>query len=197
MTLQGILQAIAQLYNNYIYVYMCYHLILCQLCTLDGLSIASRLSKRITIVTKQMKGLVSEFNEGLPSDTQMSWEAAINIHRQTYRASLTPNAEDLIPLEVKHEAVQKLKLLQRSEEEINLLKQEMKNCLEHFKERIKSLQLLQEQIILRITDVTDQFLLGSLCLVNKQLSYNESKLHNLRLLFRESIPGMYVTNSIH
>ena len=139
-----------------------------------------------------MKGLVSKFNEGLPSDTQMSWEAAINIHRQTYRASLTPKVGDLIPLEVKHEAVQKLKLLERSKEEIDLLKQEMKNCLEHFHQRIKSLQLLQEQMMLKIIDGTDKFLLGSLCLVNKQLSYNESKLYNLRVLFKESIPGMCI-----
>jgi len=37
-----------------------------------------------------MKKLLDGFNEGLSADDQMSWEAASNIHRHAYTASLAP-----------------------------------------------------------------------------------------------------------
>ena len=113
--------------------------------TVDGLAIASRLSKRISTVTKQMKQLLCGFNEGLPPESQMSWEAASNIHRHAYKASLTSRTTDSIPLEVKHEAVQKFKLFIQLKEEISLLKEEMKNCIYHLWQRILFLQNLQGQ----------------------------------------------------
>ena len=98
--------------------------------TLDGLAIASRLTKRVATVTKQMKKLLCAFNEGLPAEDQMLWEAAVNIHRHTYKASVPPTAS--IPIEVKHEAIQKFRASKRSLEETKLLKQEMKHCLEYY-----------------------------------------------------------------
>jgi len=158
--------------------------------SIDGLAIASRLSKRIVTITKQMKQMLCGFNEGLPSESQMSWEAASNIHCHTYRASLTSRPGDLIPLEVKHEAVQKLKLLKRSMEEISLLKEEMKNCIDHFQQRIMSLQMLQGQILSEYNG--DQAKLsGYHCLIAKKLFLNNAKLSYLQKLFKQSIPGMY------
>lgn len=74
------------------------------------------------------------FNEGLPVEDQMLWDAAINIHRHTYRASVPLTAS--IPIEVKHDAIQKFRISKRSLEEIVMLKQEMKYCLEYYQCRI-------------------------------------------------------------
>ena len=84
-------------HNIYIYIYNVL------LYTVDGLAIATRLAKRISTVTKQMKKLLFAFNDGLPTEYQMPWEAAVNIHRYSYKASVQPTAS--IPLEVKHEAI--------------------------------------------------------------------------------------------
>ena len=150
---------------------------------IDGLAIASRLSKHISTVAKQLKQMLCEFNEGVPSESQMSWDAASNIHRYSYKASLTSTTTDLIPVEVKHEAVQKLKLLKRSKEEIYFLKEEMKNCLDYFQQRILSLQHVQEQV---------DKLSGCHCLVAKKIYIYKAKLADLWKLFQESNPGSYI-----
>ena len=134
-----------------------------------------------------MKQMLGGFNEGLPSESQMSWDAASNIHRHTYKASLTSRTADSIPLEVKHEAVQKLKLFKRSKEEISLLKEEMKNCMYYLQQRIISLQNLQGQVF----NENQGKLSGCHCLVAKQLFINKAKLVDLRELFQQFIiiPG--------
>lgn len=94
-----------------------------------------------------MKKLISQYNKGLPSDSQMSWEAASNLHKQTYRAALISCISDSIPLDVKYEAVRKWRLVERCREEIYLLKTEMQNCIDFFSQRIRMLQSLQECIM--------------------------------------------------
>ena len=97
-----------------------YHSVPLKLCTIsfifavDGLAIASRLSKRVSAVNNQIKKMLRSFNEGLPVEDHMIWEAAINIHRNSYTASLASIATS-IPIEVKREAVQKFRTAKRSE----------------------------------------------------------------------------------
>ena len=93
-----------------------------------------------------MKEVLSQYNKGLQPDSQMSWETASHLHKQSYRASLTSSVSDSIPLDVKYEAVQKRRLVKRCREEINLLKTEMHNCINFFSQRIRMLQSLQESI---------------------------------------------------
>ena len=68
----------------------------------------------------------------------------IYVHEQSYRATLTSSVSDSILLDIKYEAVQKLRLVERCKEEINLLKTEMQNCIDFFSQRIWILQNLQE-----------------------------------------------------
>jgi len=53
--------------------------------------------------------MLSAFNEGLPEEVHMIWEVAINIHRNSYTATLASVATSF-PIEVKHEAIQNLEL---------------------------------------------------------------------------------------
>ena len=114
---------------------------------LDGLSIASRLSKSINSTAKKMKNLLMQYNKGLSVDSQMSWETASHLHEQSYRAALTSSGSDFIPHDVKYEAVQKLRIVERCKEEFCLLKNDMQNCIDFFDQRIRTLQSLQEHII--------------------------------------------------
>ena len=131
--------------------------------------------------------MLCKFNEGLPSESQMLWDAASNIHRHTYKASLTSRTADSIPLEIKHEAVQKLKLFKRSKEEISLLKEEMKNCMCYLQQRIVSLQNLQGQGFIESQGKSS----GCHCIVAKQLFINKAKFADLQKLFQQLIPGTY------
>ena len=154
--------------------------------TVDGLAIATRLTKRVSTVTKQMKKLLCAFNEGLPTEDQMPWEAAVNIHHYSYKASVQPTAS--IPLEVKHEAIQKLRTSKRSSEEIKLLKQEMMNCLAYYEQKIMSLKRLQEENLSRSSDQGSR-LSGSNSLISKQITISINKLSDLQKQFEIIQPG--------
>ena len=153
--------------------------------TVDGLSIAVRLSRRITTVNSHMKAMLNDFNEGLPVDDRMSWEAACNIHRHSYTASLT-NPVDSIPLEVKHEAVKKFQTIVRSNEEMMLLTQEMSNFLEYYENQILQLTNNHQGITQLMNSEQSQDinkLSGCSCLIAKKLSYFLENVRTCKLSF--------------
>ena len=125
-------------------------------------------------------------NEGLPTEDQMPWEDAVNIQHYSYKASVQPTAS--IPLEVKHEAIQKFRTLKRSSEEIELLKQEMMNCLVYYEQKIMSLRIFQEE---NLSQSSEEGLrpLGSNCLISKQIAISSNKLSDLRKQFEVIQPG--------
>ena len=94
--------------------------------------------------------MLCKFNEGLPSESQMLWDAASNIHHRTYKASLTSRTADSIPLEIKHEAVQKLKLFKRSKEEISLLKEEMKTACVIYSKELYLYKIFKDKGLLKV-----------------------------------------------
>ena len=120
---------------------------------IDGLGIASRLSKSITSTSKKMRQLLTKYNNGLPLDSQITWETASHLHEQSHRATLTASVSDSIPHDIKYEAVQRLRTVERCQEEFNLLKNEIQNCIDFFDQKIKKLQGLQELIRYVIMDI--------------------------------------------
>ena len=138
-----------------------------------------------------MKKTLCAFNEGLSEQDQMSWEAAVNIHRHAYKAASIPPTE-AISIEVKHEAIQKVRASKRSLEETKLLKEEMKHCLEYYQQRIISLRSTQENIVSKFDDqgANTHRVSGSNCLVLKKINVSMKQLSNLQDLFREVVPGM-------
>ena len=162
--------------------------------TVDGLSIAVRLSRRITTVNSHMKAMLNDFNEGLPVDDRMSWEAACNIHRHSYTASLT-NPVDSIPLEVKHKAVKKFQTIVRSNEEMMLLTQEMSNCLEYYEKQILQLTSNHQGIMQLMNSEQSQDinkLSGCSCLIAKKVALFSRKRLDLQIISQQYIPGMSV-----
>lgn len=91
----------------------------------DGQNLAIRLSHHITTVTKQMKGQIRDYNDGLPESTQISWEEANDISSQTCSNILFTASN--IPYSVRFQAV-RLHHQGARAKEIILLKSEMKNC---------------------------------------------------------------------
>ena len=65
---------------------------------------------------------------------------------------MVSSAADLIPHDVKYEAVQKLRMIERSREEVCLIKAEMRNCIDFYSESISALQRLQENLTYVFTE---------------------------------------------
>ncbi|XP_065892344.1 uncharacterized protein [Dysidea avara] len=172
-----------------------HHSVPLKLCTIsfifavDRLAIASRLSKRVSAVNNQIKKMLRSFNEGLPVEDHTIWEAAINIHRNSYTASLASIATS-IPIEVKREAVQKFRTAKRSLEEIALLKDEMRNCLEYYQRQIASLKRSQEEIHLQLHEQEKDVekLSGCYCWISRKILIFSTKLTDLLSLFRNIVP---------
>jgi len=124
----------------------------------------------------------------LTDEDQMSWEAASNIHRHTYKASLA--STDSIPLEVKHEAIQKFRAMKRSSEEIEMSKQEMRNSIEYYEKQIIHLKSYQEMV--SSSSSNSQYVSGCRSLISKRLAVYGNKLSQLRILFGQFMPGAYI-----
>ncbi|XP_065906278.1 uncharacterized protein [Dysidea avara] len=143
----------------------------------------------LTLKAKYADGLAIDSRLSLPVEDHMIWEAAINIHRNSYTASLASIATS-IPIEVKREAVQKFRTAKRSLEEIALLKDEMRNCLEYYKRQIASLKRSQEEIHLQLHEQEKDVekLSGCYCLISRKLLIFSTKLTDLLSLFRNIVP---------
>ena len=136
----------------------------------------------------QMKKFLNAFNEGLPIDDQISWEAASNIHRHAHKARLA--STDSIPLEVKHEAIQKFRSIKRSLEETELLKKEMRNTLEYYQKQIILLKDNQKSLWQINDDQQDpQKLSGCSSLISRKIGVFTNKLSHLKFLFSRLVPG--------
>ena len=110
----------------------------------DGHALAARLSRRITAVSQQVKKRLLSFNEGLPQQQLLIWQAANDL---SVDAQLIDQAVDSsrysIPSEVKHQAVRQLNLSNRSGEEFKRLKEDMFNCLLHYEGELHFLHSLK------------------------------------------------------
>ena len=150
----------------------------------DGHVLASRLSKRITAVSKQLKKLISAYNENVPLSEQLTWQSAndLSLDQQLGR-SRQAGAPDL-PAGVKHQAVKQLQLVKRSSEEIIRLKEDMTNCLHHYVGELQQLQAVQSEPYLSASSMLK---LGSVCLINKHISQSQRRLSELTSKFASFI----------
>lgn len=150
---------------------------------LDGQKIAIRLSRRINVVSKQLKSTLSKYNAGLNNHQQLTWEEATDLSNEIYRGSIFPSTE--IPSSIKLQAVQQHHRVARAKEEISKLKEEMNSVTEHY---ILKYQSISERIEeLNSSFAGHLFTQGSLCLLNKYLKVTSLKLKSLQC-FLEYIP---------
>ena len=103
---------------------------------------ACRLAKRITVVSTQIKKMITCHNEleGEPS----TWQAATELHNNMD----IPGTEisESVSCEVKRQAGEHLRLLKRAREEICRLKDEMANCLTFYHDKVAQLEGIQQQL---------------------------------------------------
>lgn len=130
---------------------------------IDGQKIAIRLSRRIDVVSKQLKNTLSKYNSGLNELQQLTWEEATDLSNELYRGSVFASNE--IPPSVKLQAVQQNHRIARAQEEIVRLKEEMDSCARHF---IEKYQTISDRIKeLDSNSNSDLFTKGSLCLLKR------------------------------
>ena len=153
-------------------------------CIADGHVLASRLSKRITTVSKQLKKLISTYNEDVPEKGQLTWQSAndLSLDQQLGQSQLA-GASDL-PREVKHQAVRQLQLVKRSSEEITRLKKEMTNCLYYYVDELQQLQAVRSELQVSATSMLK---LGSVCLINRRIFRCQRRLNELTSKFTSLI----------
>ena len=136
------------------------------MCYVDGQKIAIRLSRRINVVSKQLKNTMSKYNSGLNNHQQLTWEEATNLNNELYKGIIFASAE--IPPSVKLQAVQHHHRVARAKEEILRLKEEMINVTDHY-------ILMHGTVSKRIEELNSEFgshlfTKGSLCLLKKTLN---------------------------
>lgn len=83
-----------------------------------GQAIAIRLSRRITVVTRQLKSSVEKYNATHPS-SQVTWDDVVKFN----------SFDQSFP---KHQAIRLLQKIQRAEEETHRLLEDMKNTIFHY-----------------------------------------------------------------
>ena len=153
-------------------------------CIAYGHALASRLSKRITTVSKQLKKIISTYNEGVPENEQLTWQSANDLSLdQQLRQSQLAGAPDL-PREVKHQAVRQLQLVKRSSEEITHLKREMTNCFHYYVDELQQLQAVRSELQVSATSMLE---LGSVCLINRRIFRCQRTLNELTSKFTSLI----------
>lgn len=157
---------------------------------LDGQKIAIRLSRRINIVSKQLKNTLSRYNSGLNNHQQLTWEEATDLSNELYKGIIFASTE--IPSSIKLQAVQQHQRVVRAKEEISWLKEEMNSVTEHY---ILKHQTISERIEELNSGFTGHlFTQGSLCLLKKYLKVTSLKLKSLQCFLEYvSLPELVST----
>ena len=107
----------------------------------DGQKIAVRLSRRINVVSKQLKNSLSKYNSDLNQMSQLTWEEVTDLTNSIYSGCIFSTTE--VPIAIKARAVQLYHQTNRAQEEILRLKEEMSCCVQHY---IAKYQLLCDRI---------------------------------------------------
>ena len=161
---------------------------------LDGQKIATKLSRRISVVGKMLKKSLSQYNSGIPEQCHISWAEAIDFSSSLYSDGLYCD-DATIPAIVKSQAVQLHHRICRCEEEVTRLKSEMTNCVEHYLNVYKCLLKCAGNF----QDSEDRFSLGRMCLLRKakakcvrQLKSFECFLKYTELPGLENMPALHV-----
>lgn len=135
-------------------------------------------------MSKQLKKIISTYNEGVPENEQLTWQSAndLSLDQQLGQSQLA-GAPDL-PREVKHQAVRQLQLVKRSSEEITRLKREMTNCLHYYVDELQQLQAVRSELQVSATSMLK---LGCVCLINRRIFRCQRTLNELTSKFTSLI----------
>ena len=146
------------------------------------------MSKRITAVSQQLKKRLVSFNEGLPQQQHLAWQAANDLSVDTQLIDQVADSSGCsIPSEVKHQAARQLNLSIRSGEEIKRLKEEMSNCLLHYEGELHFLHSLKQKFEAENLKPFSRVTLGSVSLITQRIFKTKMKLRRLTSAFKQWI----------
>ena len=132
---------------------------------IDGQYLASRLSKTITKESDALKKLLKEYNELVQESEKLTWTEVTDLSSSIYSIS-HEDSISMVPRSVRLEAIKYHFLSIHAQEEISLLKNEMKNVVDYYVNgRLALLQCIDE---------TDNA--GSICLLKRELWRIENEL---------------------
>ena len=127
---------------------------------LDGQKIAKRLSGQILKETKKIKALLLDYNI-CPFEVEISTEEAFDPSVLSSKLESTLRSRSSV---VKQDIIQASLLIQRSEEEIAMLQNEMENTLTFYHQKIK---IIEAEIVKQTqAEVTTDFTRGSVALLH-------------------------------
>ena len=138
---------------------------------------ANRLSRRITIVSSQLKSLIKEHNTKATGHDKLTWETATELNALS-TASGIYQSHPTIPDSVKKEACDAQILLERAEEEISMLKEEMNNTFAYYIKENEDLSCAIQSVA-----AETQFQRGTLALLHMARFNCEKHLSRLNSAF--------------
>lgn len=101
-------------------------------------ALAVRLSRRITVVSSQLKALISQHNQLAPEAQKLTWDSANDLNAHT---SVVYPSHPSVPASVKKESCQAVLAIDRAREEITMVKEEMSNVFDHYMQEHRSLSI--------------------------------------------------------
>lgn len=152
----------------------------CYFCNLhiDGQYLASRLSKSIVKESESLKQLIKEYNKLVSPDEHLLWADVTDLSSSLYQQSFDPSAEEsMVPRSVKIEAIKYHYLSLRAQEDIDLLKEEMNNVIQHY--------VQDKTLLLQCVEETSD--IGHICLLKNELKRIDKELQCLSKAYRPYI----------
>lgn len=106
-------------------------------------------------------------------DQGLTWQVATQLHLKVDEASSELlHCSKNIPVEVQHQAITQLRLLCRSSEKIDRLKDDMANCITHYTDQITLYESQQQTQSSSSDSSHSRFQLGLVCLMKKYIYRN-------------------------
>lgn len=145
----------------------------------DGHALAVRLSRRITVVSSQLKAMINQHNMLTTAETQkLTWESANDLN--AHSIGVIYPSHPTVPASVKKESCQAVLLMDRAKEEIAMINEEMNNVFDHYMQEHRSLSISIDD---RRSAVLSPFDKGSLAVLHMSRHCCEKRLADIARAF--------------
>ena len=142
----------------------------------------SRLSRSITADSKKLRSVLTEYNNVVSPEEQLSWEDVTNLSSPVWLSPF-PAGESQVPRSVRLSAINALLKKQRAIEEKVMIKSEMDNVLQFFLQQHTSLT----NAISQLQSTSSNYYRGAMCLLKIKQYHYEKEIRNCIKLFSSVI----------
>lgn len=144
---------------------------------------ASRLSRSITADSKKLRSVLTEYNNVVSLEEQLSWEDVTNLTSSVRLSPLPGDSCPQVPRSIRISAINALVKKQRAIEEKYTIKSEMNNVIQFFLRQHASLA----DAISQLQATPCNYNCGALCLLKIKQSYYEKEVRDCIKLFSSVI----------